>query len=253
MAFFKTLGLFLLLAGAASSTDVDTDLMGPNSDGLDNDTKGLRGRELIVSYIDQYVPGRNSKVPGIPIGTVTVPCTGTEKVVAPGLTESKCGFLERDPCVDPYSVSPEVKDDYRTDQSCLDGTCGGCCRSFHFLKCDPDGRSASSYVPCVCNEGTVGGNPFPPLDPFITAAPVAPAAPSPIPAPIPVPFVPVTAPYPPPPSVIDAYSGVCIAAFKGLGLGQKPRITPPDFPSDLTLGECTKTSHCEGTSGECCK
>jgi hypothetical protein len=250
MAFFKTLGLFLLLAGAAISTDVDNELMGSNTDGIDNDTKGLRGRELIASYIDEYVPGRNSKVPGIPINTVTVPCDGTEKVVSPGLKESKCGFLERDPCVDPYTVSVDVKDDYRTDQSCLDGTCGGCCRSFHFLRCDPDGRSASSYVPCVCNAGTVGGNPFPPLDPSFTAAPVA--APVALLSPIPVPIY-VTAPYPVPPAVTHALYGECIAAFRGLGLGQKPRTIPSDFPADLELGECTKTSHCDETSGECCK
>jgi hypothetical protein len=108
-----------------------------------------------------YILDRTYNTAGVPILSAGSSCTGTDRVVTDfgnyELTESKCGILEKNPCTNPFDVSVDTKNDYRTNPSCIDGTCGGCCRDYKYLECDATGRLLNSFVPAsAVNEHMAG-------------------------------------------------------------------------------------------------
>jgi hypothetical protein len=208
-------------------------------------------------YTGNYIVDRTYNTPGVPVLSAGSSCTGTDRVVTDfgnyELTESKCGILEKNPCTNPFDVDVDTKNDYRTNPSCIDGTCGGCCRDYKYLECDATGRLLNSFVPCLCSERTYGGNPF--------SGPTTPA-------------IPVTAPTVPQPSPVaqpadrtgTGTGGGSINAIAtsqcvtdpsardwwGKNLGEKPNTTPANLPSGANPGECTSSTHCAGTRNSCC-
>jgi hypothetical protein len=211
---------------------------------------------------DSSITDRTSTTQGIPV--MTGSCTGTDRVLVDygnfQLTQSACGYLEKRPCINPYTVSEYKKADFRTSQSCLDGTCTGCCRDFGFLECDTTGRNMNALVPCVCSERTYGGvrfsAPSSPSGIVVTTPAPIPTTPVAAPTRVPTPAAPVadrTGPGTPSAIIVSPTSqGQCRSNFLGQGLGQKPDITPVNLPFGYAPGECTTSSHCAGTTGNCC-
>jgi hypothetical protein len=226
-----------------SGTTVFTKMNGDGSGGIPGGVQSTTGDNT-----GNYVTDRGYRTAGIPILQDTG-CTGTDSIVAtyPNYkhTISKCGIVEKKACTNPFDVSVDQKNDYRSNIACMDGTCGGCCRDYKYLECDRDG-TFFPFVPCICSERTYGGNPFTRAT-GSGPAPVTPVARPPVAPPVARPTAPRN----------RVQTSQCKAnrnerPWWNKGLGEKPRTTPANFPRGFRLGECTYSSHCAGTPGQCC-